>query len=82
MANVIEVNGPAFLLVAIEDARKMLEEGLVQEALALLGEARDCAQDVVNWIQDMQVASIMLPDGLGWTDRLRKRREARTGGEL
>lgn len=67
----VELNGPAFLTVGLEDAGKMLEAGDVDAARALLGELRETADRLLKqhrlWIE----AGVIVPTGLGWTDLLR-----------
>lgn len=69
-AKVIELNAPAYMVVALEDIGKMLEAGDVSAARALLQEARDVAGKQLHWFQKLQAYQLQLPDGMGWTDHI------------
>jgi hypothetical protein len=73
-AKVIELNAPAYLVVALEDVTKMLEAGDVSAARALLEEARDIAGKQLHWFQKMQAYQLQIPEGLGWTDHIHPRK--------
>jgi|GEM_PF-4721254 len=71
----VELNAPAFLVTGLEDARKMLEQGLVAEATALIGEMRETADRLLKQYRLWQEACVTVPTGLGWTDLLRREAE-------
>jgi predicted acyltransferase (DUF342 family) len=73
-AKIIEVNAPAYLTVALTDAEVMLRQGLVEEAKALICEAREIAAKQLHWFQRLQRSGVTLPEGLGWTDEIHRMR--------
>ena len=68
----VELNGPAFLVVGLTDAAKMLETRDVEAAKALLGELRETADRLLAQHRLWQEAGVVVPTGLGWTDLLRR----------
>jgi tRNA A37 N6-isopentenylltransferase MiaA len=71
-AKIIEVNAPAYLAEVLTDIEAMLNNGLVEEARALVRQAREVAVKQLHWFQRLQWAQIMLPEGYGWTDEIHR----------
>lgn len=68
MSSNIEINGPALLVVAAEQATQALQQGDIAEVQSILDEMQTVSQQLVAWLNRLAQAGLNVPDRLTWTE--------------
>lgn len=68
MSSNIEINAPALLVVAAEQATQALQEGNIAEAQSILDEIHTVSHQLVAWLNRLAQAGLNVPSRLTWTE--------------
>lgn len=67
MSSNIEINGPAFIQTALDQAGNALTQEKLSEVRDILLEAEKINGRVIAWLKELAAAGVMLPVELTWS---------------